>query len=147
MIHNTIEKCILWAEQQFQTSPVYFGHGTDNALDEAAWLVLHELDKPLDLAYEDWQQAITADDFKRVERIVTTRITQRLPAAYITGEAWFYGLPFTVNEQVLIPRSPLAELIANDIKPWADLQAMDSALDLCTGCCCAAFKRNAGRII
>ena len=132
----TIRDFIRWGASRFNAAGLHFGHGTDNALDEAAWLVLHALDLPLDLP-PHWQEArLTPGERRRVVDLLLARIETRKPAAYLTGEAWFCGLPFAVNEAVLVPRSPIAELIEQGFQPWLVADPVTRVLDLCTGSGC-----------
>ncbi len=132
---RTLRDLIRWGASRFGEAGLYFGHGTDNALDEAAWLVLHALDLPLDLAdaYRDCR--LTREERERVVALLRQRIETRQPAAYLTGEAWFCGLPFHVDESVLTPRSPIAELIEARFSPWL-ANAPARILDLCCGSGC-----------
>jgi ribosomal protein L3 glutamine methyltransferase len=112
---------------------VSFGHGTTNAFDEAAWLVLWALGQPLDALDAAADQPVTEAKAAQAAALVERRISSRKPAAYLTGEAWLQGVPFTVDERVIVPRSLIAECIADaTIDPWlgADTQRV---LDLCTG--------------
>ena len=114
-----------------------FGHGTTNAFDEAAWLVLWRLGLPLDALDEHAERVLGADEAAAVDALVQQRITTRRPAAYLTGEAWLQGVPFTVDERVIVPRSLIAELLA-DADGSGTLDAWLSSnttrvLDLCTG--------------
>lgn len=112
---------------------VSFGHGTTNAFDEAAWLVLWRLGLPLDGLDDAAAQAVTPQQQAAAEGLVAQRIATRQPAAYLTGEAWLQGLPFFVDERVIVPRSLIAELIADGtLDPWLPTH-MHSVLDLCTG--------------
>src|SRR5690554_1252872 len=121
-----------------QRADIYFGHGTDNAYSEARLLLGHitQLDY---LQLEQFEQACLEqhewDDFVA---LVTARIEERKPAAYLTGQAWFAGLPFLVDERVLVPRSPIAELIEKRFAPWLT-QEPSRILDLCTGSGCIAI--------
>jgi len=132
----SIRDFIRFGASQFRAAGLQFGHGTDNALDEAAWLVLHSLSLPLDLPEEWWTGRLTPAERSRVEAALRLRISTRKPAAYITREAWFMGLPFYVDERVLVPRSPIAELIAAGFSPWVEPDAVHRVLDLCTGSGC-----------
>ena len=133
---RTIRDFIRFGASQFRAARLSFGHGTDNAIDEAAWLVLHALALPLDLPEAWWDSRLAHAERRRVEASLRMRLATRKPAAYITREAWFMGLPFYVDERVLVPRSPIAELIAAGFSPWLDPDAISTALDLCTGSGC-----------
>ena len=112
---------------------VCFGQGTLNAFDEAAWLVLWRLGLPLDALDAHAEQAVAEPDLQAVETLIGLRISSRQPAAYLTGEAWLQGVPFTVDARVIIPRSLIAEPLAEgDIDPWLSDRSR-RALDLCTG--------------
>lgn len=135
---RTINDLIRWSASRFREAGVYFGHGTDNAFDEAAMLVLHGLHLPWDMPPELYETALTEAEFRKALRLVERRINERIPAAYITGETWFCGLPIFVDERVVVPRSPLAELIEQQFEPWADPTRVSRILDLCTGSGCIA---------
>ena len=112
---------------------VCFGHGTVNAFDEAAWLVLWKLGHPLDALDDVAEHAVTPDQVLAVEALVAERITSRRPAAYLTGEAWLQGVPFFVDERVIVPRSLIAEPLADGtLDVWLSDQTRH-VLDLCTG--------------
>jgi ribosomal protein L3 glutamine methyltransferase len=112
---------------------VSFGHGTTNAFDEAAWLVLWRLGLPLDDLDGVAERELSADELAAVDGLVTQRIATRKPAAYLTGEAWLQGVPFTVDERVIVPRSLIAEVIADGtIDAWLS-ERTQRVLDLCTG--------------
>jgi len=134
--NNTINELISYGAQLFDNESLYFGHGTDNAADEAAYIVLgvtQHLPVVDELVFEAtvdaFEQKIIMDMFQR-------RITEKTPAAYLIGEAWFAGLAFYVDEHVLVPRSPFAELIADQFVPWVDEHKTKRILDLCTGSGC-----------
>ena len=138
---QTVLGLIEQARQQLETAGVAFGHGTTNAFDEAAWLVLWQLGLPLDspLGGEPEgepsvaDQAVGPDDAARVQALIERRISSRQPAAYLTREAWLQGVPFYVDERAIVPRSFIAELIADgSIDPWLDANT-HRVLDLCTG--------------
>ena len=136
---RTIADYIGWAERRFNQAGLYFGHGTDNALDEAAWLVgaaLHlapyELDEHLDHEPTPAQQ-------EAIRTLAETRITTRKPLAYLLKEAWFAGLKFYVDERVIVPRSLTAEFIVERFHPWIDPGRVRRILDLCTGSGCIAI--------
>ncbi|WP_018867510.1 MULTISPECIES: 50S ribosomal protein L3 N(5)-glutamine methyltransferase [unclassified Thioalkalivibrio] len=130
---RSLRDFIRFGASQFRGAGLSFGHGTDNAFDEAAWLVLHTLHLPLDLPESWWDARLSEVERTRVVAVLRERVATRKPAAYLTREAWFAGLPFYVDERVLVPRSPLAELIAAGFEPWVDPDGVTRALDLCTG--------------
>ena len=125
------------AARQLQDAGVAFGHGTANAFDEAAWLVLWRLGHPLDALDDVAQQTVQAQAAAQVDELVTQRISTRKPAAYLTREAWLQGVPFYVDERAIVPRSYIAELLAHpDYCTALDLclgEATHRVLDLCTG--------------
>jgi len=112
---------------------LFFGHGTTNAFDEAMWLALWRLGIPLDELDEHEEDELTADEVAAVVKLIDERIATRKPAAYLTGEAWLQGVPFTIDERAIVPRSFIAELIADaSIDPWLNPDSR-RVLDLCTG--------------
>jgi ribosomal protein L3 glutamine methyltransferase len=119
---------------RFEDAGLYFGHGTDNPWDEACWLV-ETLLKRHGVAEISADLPVPEDCRAAVETLVNERISTRKPLAYLLGEAWFCGLPFVVNEHVLVPRSPIAELVANEFQPMLK-SAPRRILDLCTGSGC-----------
>lgn len=134
---HSLRDFIRWGASQMNEAGLHFGHGTDNALDEAAALVLHALHLPPDLHTEYLQSSLTFLEKQAVLRLLERRLVERKPAAYLTQRAWFMGLPFYVDERVLIPRSPLAELIERQFAPWLpDSREMEHILDLGTGSGC-----------
>lgn len=132
----SIRDFIRWGASRFREAGLYFGHGTDNALDEAVALVLHALHLAHDLPPAYLESRLTPAERDAVIRLLTRRVEERVPAAYLTGKAWFAGLEFQVNEQVLVPRSPFAELIENQLSPWVEAEGVQRILDLCTGSGC-----------
>jgi ribosomal protein L3 glutamine methyltransferase len=121
------------ASARLDEAGVSFGHGTDNAFDEAAWLVLWRLGLPLDDLDGVAECELAATETAAIEALVETRIQSRKPAAYLTGEAWLQGVPFTVDERAIVPRSLIAELIADgSIDTWLPNEPQ-RVLDLCTG--------------
>ncbi len=129
---------ILWGASRFYEAGLFFGHGTDNAMDEAVALVLHALDLSYDLPSASFDVEITPEERAQAVALLQRRIDERLPAAYLTGETNFAGLPFYVNQHVLIPRSPLAELIEREFSPFTP-DRVGTILDLCCGSGCIAI--------
>lgn len=132
----TVRELIDRAARQLKRSGVYFGHGTDNARDEAAALVWHALDLPAGAAAKTYSRRVSAAARERVELLIHRRIAERVPAVYLTGKTWFAGLPFQVDPRVLIPRSPIAELIERRFAPWIDFRRVKRILDIGTGSGC-----------
>jgi len=136
---SSIRDFIRWGASRFAEGRLFFGHGTDNALDEALFLVLNSLHLPYDLPADYFSSVLTREERKRVTEMIERRISERKPAAYLTREALFAGLPFYVDERVLVPRSPIAELIKRRFEPWLKPGQVDRVLDLCTGSGCIAI--------
>ncbi len=125
--------CIQSQATRLTQAGVFFGHGTTNAFDEAAWLALWRLGLPLDALEQHEARVLTAAEADAIAALVDERISSRKPAAYLTGEAWLQGVPFTVDERAIVPRSFIAELIADaSIDPWLHPESR-RVLDLCTG--------------
>lgn len=136
---QTAEDWLGFCAGKMKKAGLFFGHGTDNAEDEAAWMILHVLEAPLDGSFENWDQVLTGIQSKALEKLLARRINERLPLAYLTGEARFCGLNFFVEPGTLVPRSPLAELIPEKFAPWVDLDEGGRVLDMCTGGGCIAI--------
>lgn len=132
---RTVRDLVRWGASEFNRAGLYFGHGTDNALDEAFHLVLHALHLPPDLPATYLETAVTNSERAAVLKLLRARVKTRKPAAYLLGEIDFCGLSFEVNEQVLIPRSPIGELIERQFQPWLQIEP-SRILDLCTGSGC-----------
>ena len=127
---------VRWGASQFNAAGLVFGHGTDNALDEALALVLHAVRLDHDLPADFLAARVSAAEAIQIFELLRERVERRIPAAYLIGEARFAGLGFYVDENVLIPRSPIAELIEEGFAPWLDAEHVGSVLDLCTGSGC-----------
>lgn len=118
---------------------MFYGHGIENAVDEAAALVFHALNLSHDLGAAAYRKRVTAAAAQRAEELITRRIRERIPAVYLTNETWFAGLPFYVDSRVLIPRSAIAELIERQFTPWIDPKRVRRVLDVGTGSGCIAI--------
>ena len=133
---STITDFIRWGASRFVEADLSYTHGLASPLDEAAYLVLRALNLPVDTPDVYWSSALTSNEKAKVVEILKQRITDKIPAAYIFKEGWFAGLQFYVDERVLVPRSPIAELVENQFAPWVDADDVLNVLDLCTGCGC-----------
>ena len=136
---SSMRDFIRWGSSEFARAGLTFGHGFVSAFDEARYLVQHALDLPADWPEAYLDAVLTEPERERVIDILRQRVDTRRPAAYITQESWFCGLPFFVDERVLIPRSPLGELVGNYFEPWVDSSRVRRVLDLCTGSGCIAI--------
>lgn len=133
---ETVRDYIRWAATSFNKEQVYFGHGSDNAWDEAVFLVLGALHLPWDTDPAVLDSRLIPAERERVCELIEKRCQQRIPVAYLINEAWFAGLPFFVDERVLVPRSPIAELIEKGFAPWLCGDEVSNILDMCTGSGC-----------
>ncbi len=133
---TTIRDLVRWGASEFEREQLAFGHGFATALDESRYLVLHALALPYDIDDAYLDSVLTLAERERVIERLRERVTTRRPAAYITQESWFCGLRFYVDERVLVPRSPIAELISNHFEPWVNSAQVHRILDLCCGSGC-----------
>ncbi|MGI9201022.1 MAG: 50S ribosomal protein L3 N(5)-glutamine methyltransferase [Woeseiaceae bacterium] len=136
---HTVEQLIRHYGRRFDAAGLTYGHGTDNALDEAAWMLFSALQLSHDDAPAAYEQEVPADAIAHLDAIAQRRIDEQLPMAYLLNQAWFAGLEFFVDERVLVPRSPIAELIAAQFEPWLVASNVAAAVDLGTGSGCIAI--------
>ena len=133
----TLRDWLRFTVSRFEESKVFYGHGTDNAYDEAAWLILSALHLPHDTLENFLDAAITEPERKHLAHLVERRVTERVPTAYLVREAWLKGFKFYVDERVIVPRSFIAELLEEQLAPWIEYPEMvESAADICTGSGC-----------
>lgn len=137
---KTVRDCLRFAVSRFNEAELFFGHGSENAYDEAAYLILHTLNLPLDRLEPFLDARLTQSELYDVLEIIEKRVEQRIPAAYLTNQAWLGDMSFYVDERVLVPRSFIAELLRDQLAPWvSDSERVGSVLDLCTGSGCLAI--------
>ena len=137
---DTVRDLIRFAVTLFNEEQLFFGHGSVNAFDEAVYLVLHTLKLPPDKLEPFYDARLTSSERDAVLNVVERRVRERTPAAYLTNEAWLGEHKFYVDQRVIVPRSFIAELLREELTPWvADPEAIESALDLCTGSGCLAI--------
>lgn len=137
---STVRDLLRHAVSRFNEAQLAFGHGNANAYDEAAYLVLHTLHLPLDTLEPFLDARLLDDEIRAVCDIIERRVAQRLPAAYLTHEAWLHGYRFFVDERVIVPRSFIGELLLERLSPWIDApDEIDAVLELCTGSGCLAI--------
>ena len=132
----TLRDYLRWTLSEMNRHEVYFGHGHDEAWNEALQLVFNAVDLPWDSSLELLDSRLLPAERAKIVEYVAQRCQQRRPLPYITGEAWFMGLPFNVDDRVLIPRSPIAQLIEQEFQPWLGDVDVERVLDLCTGSGC-----------
>lgn len=137
---STLRDLMRFAVSRFNEAGLFFGHGTDNAWDESAYLLLHTLHLPIDRLDPFMDARLTTEERMAALSMIERRISERIPAAYITKEAWLGDYRFYVDERVIVPRSHIAELLREQLSPWIDDPwAVSNALDLCTGSGCLAI--------
>jgi ribosomal protein L3 glutamine methyltransferase len=137
---RTLRDALRFAVSCFSEAKLAFGHGTDNAFDEAAYLILHALHLPLDRLDPFLDARLTRSEMGRVLDLIERRVVERIPSAYLTREAWLGDFRFYVDERVIVPRSFIADLVRDRLSPWIpDEEPVTRALDLCTGSGCLAI--------
>ncbi|MGB0360240.1 MAG: 50S ribosomal protein L3 N(5)-glutamine methyltransferase [Endozoicomonas sp.] len=133
----SIRDFIRWSTTRFNDADLFFGHGSDNAFSEAKYLVFQLLQLPWDLPENYLDSRLTENERQRVAELIEQRITSRKPLAYLVHQAWFCGMPFYVDERVLVPRSPIAEMIMQAFQPWLGQGVeVNKIMDLCCGSGC-----------
>ncbi len=136
----TVRDWLRFAVSRFNEAKLSFGHGSDNAFDEAAYLILHTLHLPLDRLDPFLDASLTHGESEQVQAMIERRVKERLPAAYLTHEAWLGEHSFYVDERVIVPRSHIAELLHEQLVPWIENpDEVASVLDMCTGSGCLAI--------
>lgn len=136
----SVRDFIRYAVSRFNEHKLFFGHGSDNAWDEAVYLVLHALHLPPDQLEPFMDARVLPSEREAALSLIDLRCEHRLPAPYLTHEAWLQGYTFHVDQRVIVPRSPIAELLMNQLSPWiADPFEITGILDLCTGSGCLAI--------
>lgn len=141
--HNelkTVRDMIRFAVSQFNQAKLSFGHGSDSAWDEAVYLVLHTLNLPLDTLDPFLDARLLEEEKKRCIKLIDQRVKKRIPLAYLIGEAWLQGHKFIADKRVIVPRSPISELLSEQLNPWVvDPENTADILDMCTGSGCLAI--------
>ena len=131
---KTVRDIIRYGVSQFNQANLYFGHGSDNAWDEAVYLVLFALNLPLDTLDPFLDARLLESEKKRCLDLIETRVKKRTPLAYLTGESWLQGYRFICDKRVIVPRSPISELLVQQLSPWVEDPEEDlEILDMCTG--------------
>ena len=137
---RTVRDCVRFAVSRFNQAGLFFGHGSDNAYDEAVYLILQTLHLPLDQLEPFLDARLGSSEMQNVLNILSRRVNERVPAAYLTHEAWLGEHRFYVDERVIVPRAFIAELLHEQLAPWvSEPDAVNSVLDLCTGSGCLAI--------
>jgi len=137
---TTLRDFLRYAVSRFNEAQLSFGHGSNNAYDEAAYLLLHTLHLPLDMLDPFLDATLLESERAALLQVIARRADQRVPAAYITGEAWMHGYRFSVDERVIVPRSLIGEILQDRLQPWlASPETVDAVLELCTGSGCLAI--------
>lgn len=135
----TVRDMLRYGVSRFNRAGLFFGHGTDNAFDEAAYLILHTLGLPIDRLEPFFDARLVLEERAAVLNVLDRRVNERIPAAYLTQESWLGPFRFYCDERVIVPRSYFAELLENGLSPWVkDPNSVKRGLDLCTGSGCLA---------
>ena len=137
---ETVRDWLRFAVSRFSEARVYCGHGTDNLWDDAVQLVMQSLYLPMTANVQYLDARLTAAERKRLFDLIERRVRERIPVAYLTGEGWFMGLPFNLDERVLIPRSPIGEFLLDEGEPWLNGRPVERILDLCSGSGCIGIS-------
>ncbi|QGZ38786.1 ribosomal protein L3 glutamine methyltransferase [Pseudoduganella flava] len=139
-LFTTPRDLLRYATTRFNTEQLFFGHGSAEAFDEAAYLILHTLKLPLDKLEPFLDARLLPDEVQKVAAVIERRATERIPAAYITNEAWLGSYRFYVDQRTIVPRSYIAELIPDYFSPWVNNpEGIENVLELCTGSGCLAI--------
>ncbi len=137
---KTVRDCLRFSVSRFNEAKLFFGHGSENAYDEATYLILHTLNLPLDRLEPFLDAKLTQSEINDVLDIIERRTEQRFPAAYLTNQAWLGDYSFYVDERVIVPRSFIAELLHKQLSPWIKYpESVSNVLDMCTGSGCLAI--------
>jgi ribosomal protein L3 glutamine methyltransferase len=136
---HTLRDFVRWGASRFNAAQLFFGHGTDNAIDDAVALILHAVHLTPPLPESLWACHLTSNEKQQIFQLFQRRINERIPVPYLTNEAWFAGLSFYVDQNVLIPRSPIAELIEQQFDPWIENTHIQNILEIGTGSGCIAI--------
>ena len=137
-IHSSVRDTLTLVHDRFEKADLFFGHGTDNAWDEAAWLVAHIIGAGNQDLNDFTEKHLSQKERQQLDEIVEQRCRQQTPLAYILKETWFAGVPFYIDERALVPRSYIGEWIEGGFSPWVDMSTVCTVLDLCTGSGCIA---------
>ena len=138
-INVTVNQLIDFATTQFEQYELFYGHGTDNAQDEAYYLVFAALGLSFDSDKSVYENIVNQTDHERIKHLIKQRCEEHIPGAYLVNKAWFADLEFIIDERALIPRSPFAELILEGFSPWCDIQQVKNVLEVGTGGGCIAI--------
>ena len=137
---STMIDFMRWGATQFVNAGLSYSHGMSSPIDESVYLVLRSLQLPVDTPDVYWKSKLVKAEKKIVLANLLKRIDKRIPSAYITQEGWFAGLQFYIDERVLVPRSPIAEMVESQFTPWVNPDEVESVLDLCTGSGCIGIS-------